>query len=182
MCNNNNKTALFLGLDNAGKTTILFKLLHPSIDPSRIPVFDPTNHPTSEEILLDGNRSIRIYDMPGFKRDLYKDYKEVADVIVFIVDASDESRLDEAKRYLISIKETFADTRIPIFILGNKKDDISRDIYLDGRLGIETTSLENQGDQPIKVFMTSIYDDSLQEAFSWLVNYMTGENLGRLVN
>lgn len=173
MYNNNNKTALFLGLDNAGKTTILFKLLHPSMHPSRIPVFDPTNHPTSEEY-NNGNMSITIYDMPGFKCNLYEDYKEVADAIVFIVDASDESRLDEAKRYLISIKETFADTRIPILILGNKKGDISRDIYLDGRLGIETTSLENQGDQPIKVFMTSIYDDSLHEAFSWLVNYMTG--------
>ena len=156
------KTAkiLFLGLDNAGKTTLLRRMKD-----NIVGVYEPTFHPNYDTLIV-GNVQFHTFDLGGHKssRQLWRNYWADIDGIVFLVDAVDSRRFDEAKKELHSILREDKLNKTPILVLGNKID-VSRAVSEnDLRDWLSFPQKEN-----VKLFMCSIIlNIGYKKGFEWL--------------
>lgn len=89
-----------LGLDAAGKTTILYKLkLNESVHTI------PTIGFNVEEVKVGKRLTFTIWDVGGQEkiRPLWRHYFTNCSALVFVIDCSDEVRIGEARKELFSI-------------------------------------------------------------------------------
>lgn len=169
---------VFLGLDNAGKTTLLHMLKD-----DKLAQHVPTLHPTSEELTL-GNIRFTTFDLGGHAqvRRVWKDYFPAVDAIVFLVDVWDRARFNES---VIELESILADEQLincPILILGNKIDKMGaageqeiRQIFnLYGKTtGQGNISRDKLQTRPMELFMCSVkLKEGYGEAFRWLSQYL----------
>lgn len=114
----NDARVLILGLDNAGKTTILKKMTGEESDGTPE---GPTQGFNLKSMNYNG-REAKFCDLGGQRtfREFWQDYYESTDALVFVVDSTDSRRLEEAE-------ETFRDVlanvpKIPVLVFANKQD------------------------------------------------------------
>ncbi|KAF3842033.1 hypothetical protein F7725_023984 [Dissostichus mawsoni] len=192
---------VFLGLDNAGKTTLLHMLRD-----DRLGQHVPTLHPTqqlalcyllqhlskvsasplssaSEELTIAG-MTFTTFDLGGHTqaRRIWKNYLPAINGIVYMVDCADHERLTEAKVELDALLTDETISNVPVLILGNKIDRpeaISED-GLRGMFGLhgQTTgkgkvSLKEGNLRPMEVFMCSVLKrQGYGDGFRWLSQYI----------
>ena len=109
---------LLLGLDNAGKTTILKNLCNE--DPTET---SPTRGFNVKTVQADSFK-FNVWDIGGQKaiRQYWDNYYEGTDALVWVVDCADEPRLEETSLELTQILADPKMANVPVLIFANKQD------------------------------------------------------------
>ncbi|XP_059381676.1 cation channel sperm-associated protein 3-like isoform X3 [Carassius carassius] len=105
---------IFLGLGNAGKTTLLHMLNEHRLG-LHVPTFDPTS-----EVLRIAGVTLSSCDLTA--RGEWRKLLPAVNGIVFLVDCADYARLPESKTELDALMTDETIGNVPILILGNKID------------------------------------------------------------
>ncbi|XP_072298451.1 ADP-ribosylation factor-like protein 4D [Eucyclogobius newberryi] len=108
-----------IGLDSAGKTSLLYRLkLSDFVDTI------PTKGFNMERVRLSGGCLYQVWDVGGQDklRPLWKSYARRMDGLVFVVDAADLERMEEARAELHRMARSPESQRVPILLLANKQD------------------------------------------------------------
>uniref|UniRef100_A0A6B2LKT7 Uncharacterized protein n=1 Tax=Arcella intermedia TaxID=1963864 RepID=A0A6B2LKT7_9EUKA len=168
---------VFLGLDNAGKTTLLHLLRD-----DRVAQHMPTQKPTMEELTV-GNIKFRTYDLGGHEiaRRLWRDYYADVSAVVFMVDAAAKERFEESKEELNDLLAGDDLKNIPFLVLANKidipgsasEDEVRAAFGLLHTYGKQIGSKQVGGVRPIEVFTCSVVKRmGIKEAFNWIAQFM----------
>ena len=163
---------LILGLDNAGKTTILYKLQNEAEDEEVMTI------PTigfNVETLQYKNIKFQVWDLGGQTsiRPYWRCYYPNTDAIIFVVDSADRERLAVARQELQAMLEEEELKDAILLVLANKQDQ-------KGALGAKEIS-EALGLPDVRNRQWSIQETcatkgkGLSEGFDWLVTCIKGE-------
>eukprot|EP01083_Nonionella_stella_P082940 229139_1 len=161
---------LILGLDNAGKTTVLYKLQAPE----SIKIHEPTIG-FNVETLTHKNIKFQVWDLGGQTniRPYWRCYYPNTNVIIFVVDSADVDRMDLAKKELHSMlqEEELKNTHILVF--ANKQDmpGSLSDTEVSQRLALPT--IKNRQWHVQKT--CAIKGDGLDAGLEWMVNVVNAK-------
>ena len=166
-------TILFLGIDNAGKTTLVNKL-----KTNQNHIFLPTKHPMREVVEI-GNMKATILVVGGHSsvRFAWKTYFSQVDGLIFLVDTGAEDRFNEAREAWQMVSQLAENT--PTVVLMNKIDNLGLDTStiqhrpdvtqeLESKLGIVAS--HNVNPIYLSIIRENTYDKNsvLCKAFTWL--------------
>ncbi|KAG7331485.1 hypothetical protein KOW79_005454 [Hemibagrus wyckioides] len=114
---------VMLGLDSAGKTTVLYRLKF-----NEFVNTVPTIGFNTEKIKLSNGAakgiSCHFWDVGGQEklRPLWKSYSRCTDGIIYVVDSVDVDRLEEAKTELHKVTKFAENQGTPLLVIANKQD------------------------------------------------------------
>ncbi|KAL4433170.1 hypothetical protein ABPG74_010865 [Tetrahymena malaccensis] len=126
---------LMLGLDAAGKTTILFQMkLSQHIQ--SVPTIG-----FNVESVVYKNLKFTIWDIGGqWKlRKLWHHYFKGNNALIYVLDSTDVERIDEAKQVLEKVLQSQDMSGIPVLILANKQDIATMNVTeISNKLELQT--------------------------------------------
>jgi len=177
---------LLLGLDSAGKTTLLRHLLASSSkgrkkgNAAGIPMQPP--EPTighNVDSVTIGNAKLNVWDLGGQERQriLWRHYYTGTDAVIFVIDSFDAARLDEARVELHRLMYERDLQFCPFLILANKQDlrgalskeSIAAHLRINPEVNNSTLSAALSR-HPINVMpIVANTGGGLEDAIEWLV-------------
>ncbi|KAL3870482.1 hypothetical protein ACJMK2_038537 [Sinanodonta woodiana] len=109
---------LLLGLDNAGKTTLLKKLAEEDV--SHI---TPTQGFNIKTVQSQGFR-LNVWDIGGQRkiRPYWKNYFDNTDILLYVIDSTDRKRFEETGMELNELLEEEKLHGVPLVVFANKQD------------------------------------------------------------
>mmetsp|Transcript_26978 Transcript_26978/g.69812 ORF Transcript_26978/g.69812 Transcript_26978/m.69812 type:complete len:181 (-) Transcript_26978:1-543(-) len=109
---------LVLGLDNAGKTTILKKIADEDIQQ-----IQPTQGFNIKSVVQEGFK-LNVWDIGGQKsiREYWSNYFDSTDALVYVIDSADRRRLEEAGTELNELLASDQLAGVPTLVFANKQD------------------------------------------------------------
>ena len=131
---------LVLGLDNAGKTTILRILSNE--DPSTVM---PTQGFNIKSLSQDGFK-LNMWDIGGQReiRPYWRNYYEQTDGLIYVVDSADEDRVAEVKANLDELMSEDLLKGVPVLVFANKQDS---ELALDANEILDALDLNSINDR-----------------------------------
>lgn len=168
---------LLLGLDNAGKTTLLNRLRTGGIRN-----YPPTDRPTDSSFEYMGI-TFQAWDLGGHEavRHIWGDYLCEAKALLFLIDSTDVERLEESGYELDAILDALQREReeeedeIPVAILLNKCDLPFSEPTESVKEKIQYQDLvELQGgEHRLQIFRISVLNGTgYKEAFQWISKFL----------
>eukprot|EP00416_Gambierdiscus_australes_P032708 CAMPEP_0171093098 /NCGR_PEP_ID=MMETSP0766_2-20121228/38880_1 /TAXON_ID=439317 /ORGANISM="Gambierdiscus australes, Strain CAWD 149" /LENGTH=183 /DNA_ID=CAMNT_0011551485 /DNA_START=80 /DNA_END=631 /DNA_ORIENTATION=+ len=154
---------LMLGLDNAGKTTILKKMSEEDI--SHIM---PTQGFNIKSLVQDGFK-LNVWDIGGQKtiRPYWSNYFEASDALIYVIDSSDKRRLEESGAELRELLAEDKLSGLPVLIFANKQDLMQA---LPAEEISESLTLANIKERVWTIQACSAKEGTgLQEGMEWIV-------------
>jgi len=132
---------LISGINDAGKTTFLHRLLNDKVEQPT-----PTWGFTTETIKIK-NKNITFYDVGGAPtiRGIWNNYYAESYGIIFLVDVSEKKSINESKDILSEILQDCRLKNKLILILANKVDKIESFEYMDVYNQLEIEKLIQDG-------------------------------------
>ncbi|XP_068156004.1 ADP-ribosylation factor-like protein 3 [Drosophila tropicalis] len=110
---------LVLGLDNAGKSTLIAQLINDQCNYPLMPTLEPHEIHTSIK-----EARVCLWDLSGHiqKRMLWSNYYENKKAVIYVIDGKDASRLSEARCALCDLILNDHLQQVPLLIVANKQD------------------------------------------------------------
>ena len=157
---------LILGLDNAGKTTIMKR-----VSGEDIHEISPTVGFNIKSLEYKG-LSLNLWDVGGQKsiRTYWRNYFEQTDGIIWVVDSVDRWRLEECKAQLHDLlgQEKLAGASLLVF--ANKQDLGGALTYEEIAKILELNGEDMEGHHWSIYGCSAVTGSGLQTGFDWLVN------------
>lgn len=152
------------GLDDSGKSTIVMNL----INPKEGNVAEITEDFNVEDYIYK-NCKISFWDLAGRKdyRECWSNYFNSSDAFIYVIDISNQNRIDEAKKVfnsvILSVKENL---ELPMLIYANKSDKLSKTIKPEEV--IKLLGLPEKSENIHAQVCSAKKFTGLKEGFEWL--------------
>uniref|UniRef100_A0A0G4GZT6 ADP-ribosylation factor 1 n=1 Tax=Chromera velia CCMP2878 TaxID=1169474 RepID=A0A0G4GZT6_9ALVE len=157
---------LVLGLDNAGKTTILYRM-HSGEVVQTIPTIG-----FNVETVQYKNIKFQVWDLGGQTsiRPYWRCYYPNTDAVVYVVDSADRDRIGDAKQELHMMLEEDELKNVTLLVFANKQD-------LPGSMNAkeisEALNLTQIRSRQWALFQASaVQGKGITEGFEWLSNVL----------
>lgn len=154
---------LFLGLDNAGKTTILKQLASEEIQS-----ITPTQGFNIKSVVSDGFK-LNVWDIGGQRaiRPYWRNYYEQVEALVYVIDSTDRKRLEETGVELDDLLSEEKLCGVPVLIFANKQDllNAQQADEISNSLGLEKIQDRNWSIQAC----SGKTGEGLQTGMTWVI-------------
>ncbi|CAO2652356.1 Nn.00g006390.m01.CDS01 [Neocucurbitaria sp. VM-36] len=154
---------LMLGLDNAGKTTIVKKIMNEDVNS-----VSPTLGFIIKTIEYDGYK-LNIWDVGGQKtlRTYWKNYFEKTDTLIWVVDATDRDRIDDCRQELAGLLLEERLSGASLLVFKNKSDVTGAMTEDEVREGLRLDAIKTH--KWTIMTCSAMTGLNLQEGLEWVV-------------
>ncbi|PRP85621.1 hypothetical protein PROFUN_06410 [Planoprotostelium fungivorum] len=172
-----------LGLDSVGKTALMerIKATYSMVQPLPMEKIMPTVGLNIARVVI-GSSKLILWDLGGQAglRPIWEKYYDEAQAIIFVIDASNDSRFEEAKSALeMVLRHPEIKRNIPLLILVSKADAVPSNVVaaVESRINDRIILMMHDEGRPTQVYATSaVNGQGVTAAIDWLKEKLSQMN------